>query len=74
MLSQVLQNVPRNECYWRAITAFWPPEVRERWEERVAIMRFDGGLTWEQAERRAFEDVITQVLKAGGWTGILSEG
>lgn len=31
----------------------WPAEARDRFEERAAIMEFDGGLTRANAERRA---------------------
>ena len=29
--------------------------LREAWEERAAIMEFDGGLSREEAERKAWE-------------------
>ena len=31
----------------------WPPDLREAYEERAAIMEFDGGLPREEAERQA---------------------
>lgn len=34
-----------------------PQEHRERFEERAAIMEFDGGMSRTEAERRAREDV-----------------
>ncbi len=36
----------------------WPPDLREAFEERAAIMEFEGGLTREEAERQA-EQVVT---------------
>ena len=35
-----------------------PPDVYERWEERVCIMHFDGRLPWKQAEVLALADVL----------------
>ena len=35
-------------------------ERREMWEERAAIMEFDGGLPREEAERLAFATVSEQ--------------
>jgi len=35
-----------------------PPELRERWEERVVIMHHDGGLPLPEAERLALADVL----------------
>lgn len=35
-----------------------PPDLRERWEERVAIMHHDGGLSLPEAERLALADVL----------------
>ncbi|MFH1467883.1 MAG: hypothetical protein ABIO70_26090, partial [Pseudomonadota bacterium] len=37
--------------------ADWPEEAREIWEERAAIIEFDGGLPREAAERLAEERV-----------------
>ncbi len=33
-------------------------EQREAWEERAGIMEFDGGLSREEAERQALDNVI----------------
>lgn len=35
----------------------WPDELRENFEERAAIMEFDGGLTRQEAEQQAAEIV-----------------
>jgi hypothetical protein len=35
----------------------WPESLRDLFEERAAIMEFDGGLTREAAERRAELDI-----------------
>lgn len=37
-------------------------EIQELYEERAAIMEYDGGLTREDAERRARQE-IQQLLK-----------
>ena len=34
------------------------PEFWEAWEERAAIMQFDAGLSREEAEKQAFQDVL----------------
>lgn len=39
---------------WRYEVAGWSRDRRELFEERAAIMEFDGGLTRAEAERRAF--------------------
>ncbi|MCG3180339.1 MAG: hypothetical protein BIFFINMI_02698 [Phycisphaerae bacterium] len=38
---------------------------RVDWEERAAIMEYDGGLPREQAEARAFADILAQMRRAG---------
>jgi len=43
-----------------------PPELRETWEERAAIMEFDGRLSREQAEAAALVDVLAATERAGG--------
>lgn len=42
---------------WRLELERWNEEDRYAWEERVAIMLADAGLSLEQAERAAFLDV-----------------
>lgn len=42
---------------WRLELAMWNEEDRFAWEERVAIMLAAAGLSLEQAEKAAFEDV-----------------
>ncbi len=42
---------------WRHALETWDAEARFVWEERGAIMQFDGGLSLEAAEKAAFEDV-----------------
>ncbi len=41
----------------------WPEDWRAEFEERAAIMEFDGGLSREDAEIQAYEDVLSQRLK-----------
>ncbi len=38
---------------------------REAWEERSAIMEFDGGLSREAAEARALDDIVFQMKRDG---------
>ena len=38
----------------------WPAECRELWEERVAIVEYDGGLARPEAERVAWECLLPQ--------------
>ena len=42
---------------WRLELERWNEEDRYAWEERVAIMLADAGLSLEQAEKNAFVDV-----------------
>jgi len=37
-----------------------PPELYERWEERVAIRHFDGKIPWKEAEALALADVLRE--------------
>jgi hypothetical protein len=37
-----------------------PPDLYERWEERVCIMHYDGKLPWREAEALALADVLRQ--------------
>ena len=47
---------------WRQELSAWPPEFRDLWAERAAIMSADGGLPAELAEQAAFLDVRERVL------------
>jgi hypothetical protein len=38
----------------RAAVKQWPHDKRMEWEERAAIMEFDGGLSRERAEKLAY--------------------
>jgi hypothetical protein len=40
----------------KRLVEFWPEDRRERFEERAAVMEFDGGLSRDEAERRAFDE------------------
>ncbi len=42
-----------------------PMDWRIEWEERAAIMEYDGGLTREQAESEALMDIRRQMRDAG---------
>ena len=51
---------------WRRLLAELPEEVRDLYEERAALIEFDGGEKRKTAERRAFECVIGQSEAAAG--------
>lgn len=36
-----------------ALVKWWPPEAREEWEERAAVLEFDARMSRERAERAA---------------------
>ncbi len=42
-----------------------PMDWRIEWEERAAIMEYDGGLTRERAESEAMKDIVRQMRDAG---------
>jgi len=48
-----------------AAQADWPEEWRERFEERAAIMEYDGGLPRPEAERRA-EVLVREAYRRTG--------
>lgn len=41
----------------RRMVRTWPADAREAWEERAAIIEYDGGVQRDAAERAAHEDV-----------------
>jgi len=43
----------------------WPAYWQERWEERAAIMEFQGNMTREQAEKQAEQDIRRQAAEEG---------
>src|SRR5262249_52861929 len=43
-----------------------PPDWRHVWEERAAIMEYDGGLPKEHAEAAALTDTLERMRAAGG--------
>lgn len=43
--------------YW-GLVAHWDDRRKMAWAERAAIMQVDGGLSQEEAERRAYEIVL----------------
>jgi hypothetical protein len=44
-----------------------PPDWHFVWDERAAIMEYDGGLPRERAEVEALKDVLRQMREAGAW-------
>src|SRR5262249_13793708 len=49
------------------IPADLPPEWQFVWDERAAIMEYDGGLPREQAVAEALKDILQQTRRAGEW-------
>jgi hypothetical protein len=49
---------------WREILAEFPEEIRDAWEERAAIIEYDGREPRPTAERRAFECIVDQFESA----------
>ena len=47
----------------------WPHEQWALWEERAAIMQFDGGLSREEAEEKAMDHLLSREMWDGqdGW-------
>jgi hypothetical protein len=41
-----------------------PPEWHQRWDERAAMMEYDGGLHRERAEALALKDILQQMHRA----------
>lgn len=48
------------------LTGHLPPDWHLLWDERAAIMEFDGGLTRERAEALAMDCVLEEMRHAGG--------
>lgn len=51
---------------WKALVrGRWPLYFEELWDERAAIMTFEGGLNKEEAEGQAYDDLVRryEVLK-----------
>jgi hypothetical protein len=46
--------------HWRRLIETLPPDVRDAYEERAALIEYDGGEPRRTAERRAFECVVWQ--------------
>jgi hypothetical protein len=55
---------------WRALLDLLPEDLREIYEERAALIEYDGGEKRAAAERRAFECVMDRAGSAfWGWMG-----
>ncbi|MCI4679348.1 hypothetical protein K9U39_14550 [Rhodoblastus acidophilus] len=53
---------------WRALLDLLPENLRELYEERAALIEYDGGEKRATAERRAFECVMAETDAAfWGW-------
>jgi len=46
-----------DDSVWRKEMASWPKDQRLDFEERAAIMEYDGNLSREEAERQAFKRI-----------------
>ena len=44
-----------------------PPDWHLMWDERAAIMEYDGGLPRERAEALSLADILGQMRRAGRW-------
>ena len=44
-----------------------PMDWRIEWEERAAIMEYDGGLSREGAEAKALADILRQMAEVGAF-------
>ena len=51
---------------WRSVLAQLSTSVQEAWEERAAIIQYDGGEPRPTAERRAFQCVVDAFEEAEG--------
>lgn len=43
---------------WRSVLAKFPPALLDAWEERAAIIQYDGQEPRPTAERRAFDCIV----------------
>jgi hypothetical protein len=50
---------------WRGLLELLPEDLRDLYEERAALIEFDGGEKRATAERRAFECVMVQAEAEG---------
>jgi hypothetical protein len=48
-----------------SLTPHLPPEWHLAWDERAAIMEYDGGLSRERAEAKALTDILSAMQRAG---------
>jgi len=53
----VLERSKTSPLSWREELSTWSEDLRDWWEERAALMEYDGGLPREEAEFQAFESV-----------------
>jgi hypothetical protein len=58
------------EVPWRSEVESWPEDLRADFEERAAIMEFDGGLSRLMAERRAYQIIrsvedVARLIRSG---------
>lgn len=50
---------------WPDSPAELPADWYVEWDERAAIMEYDGGLTREHAEAEAFKLILDEIRRAG---------
>jgi hypothetical protein len=57
--------LPASRAHSAVTVADLPPDWHLLWDERAAIMEYDGGLPREHAEAQALADIIAQMRRAG---------
>jgi hypothetical protein len=60
-----LQEAEHGDTLDGGAAADLPPDWHELWDERAAIMEYDGGLPREHAEAQALLDILSQMRRAG---------
>lgn len=56
--SELLPAATRPKNWKVLVKGRWPLVYEEEWEERAAIMTYEGGLPKEEAELKAYEDLV----------------
>lgn len=78
--NEKLRGLETAETVWRLTEAELPKAVREAYEERAAILEYDGGLSQAQAEtqakveQRLYEYRLTDNGPDGPWLILLAPG
>ncbi len=51
---------PCSRLFWRATVSRWPIDRRQAWGDRANALQ-DAGLGWKDAERTAFEEIMSSL-------------